>query len=1243
MRNFLIGLGLSLVILVAAVLIVPSFIDWNQYRDQLTAQVQAVTGRALTIEGDLSLSVLPTPALAADGVTLANMDGGSESVMAKIEAVRVNVAIAPLLRGNLVVTSVDIIAPNILLERTADGRANWEMTAGGSGQGQAEGTIPSSAEGGASGDQTVGGGLSISVDEVNIVDGTLRYRDAQSGLSEDVGAINLVLTAESLAGPYSARGSLSPRGVPLSLQAAVGVVSRDSATSLALRLAQGEGDTAPATIEFNGLLSDLANSPILRGDLAVTVGDPVGLVASLEPALGAIDPPSGPLARPMSVKGKLQASPTSGSLRDLVVTGADTEASGAASLDLGAVPRLDLSLAFTRIDLDGWVQASLGEAVAPAIRKASLQDVLISPAHAQAAADPAPNGGTAPFALPTGLDVALDLSADAATFNGSALRDLRVNASLSGGEVTFNELSSRLPGASDLSAFGFLRNGADGPAVDMTVNANSGDLRALLDWLKIDVGSVPGDRLRALKGQANLSGSPALIKVTGVDMTLDTTHVKGAFTLRPGDRPGIGATLRVGSLNLDAYLPQEGGVGGGATGTDGAPASAPAADGAVDPTARAPAGEPALFEGLGALNGFDASFDLAVDRLTLKGEEYAGISAKGNLVNGLLTITEGGLGQGFGGLRATLSGGVTGFGGVPDLRDVSYDLRVADPGRVARSLRVSLPIPAEQLGSVALLGTLSGTPNALTVNSRVIAAQADIQAKGLVEGAVSGLPKVDLDTALRHPDLVTLVRLVKPDYRPKGNPGAVDVSAHLSGGLDQVTLSGLGGTLGKTAIGGTVKVTPGLGVPKIVADLNLGDLVLDDFLPAEQAASLGDRAPAIREASWSGQGKAQGKARSLRPGPSELFQRAAAVVLAPNAVERRRLETELASAPWSSDPIDLSVLDALDADVTLKAASLTQGGWTLENADIKAMARDGVLDLSRLNGQMFGGALAGTGKVVGGTDPAYDLDLGLQNLQVSQYLSLFGGAAGAQGAGDLSLAVKSQGATVLDIVRALAGNGGIDLKGVDLRAGSLRGQGLGGILELVGLLNDATSLGMKNGGLADLRGTFDIADGVVSFSPFSLISQLYQGAISGKVDLANWTIDADGSADIAQSALSKLLGKAIKLPDTIPFSLKGNMDNPVIKVATASLSGSGARGGTGVGPGGAVLDQVAPDAGKALDKVLPGAGSLLNGVLGGRPRQSETPPAEGADGASAAPGETQKPKEEPAQELIRGLIKGFGG
>ena len=40
MKKVLIGLGVLVVLLVAALFIVPSLIDWNAYRDDIAAQVE---------------------------------------------------------------------------------------------------------------------------------------------------------------------------------------------------------------------------------------------------------------------------------------------------------------------------------------------------------------------------------------------------------------------------------------------------------------------------------------------------------------------------------------------------------------------------------------------------------------------------------------------------------------------------------------------------------------------------------------------------------------------------------------------------------------------------------------------------------------------------------------------------------------------------------------------------------------------------------------------------------------------------------------------------------------------------------------------------------------------------------------------------------------------------------------------------------------------------------------------------
>ena len=74
-----------LALLVAAVLIGPGLIDWNQYKGEIAAQAKAITGRDLTIDGDIQITVLPAPALVVKDVALANLEGATSPEMAPVE------------------------------------------------------------------------------------------------------------------------------------------------------------------------------------------------------------------------------------------------------------------------------------------------------------------------------------------------------------------------------------------------------------------------------------------------------------------------------------------------------------------------------------------------------------------------------------------------------------------------------------------------------------------------------------------------------------------------------------------------------------------------------------------------------------------------------------------------------------------------------------------------------------------------------------------------------------------------------------------------------------------------------------------------------------------------------------------------------------------------------------------------------------------------------------------------------
>ncbi|MGZ0246308.1 MAG: AsmA family protein, partial [Alphaproteobacteria bacterium] len=125
MKKAAYGLSGLIVLLVAAALIVPSVIDWNGYKPEISAEVRKVTGRTLEITGDLEFTVLPAPRLRISGARLSNAPGATAAHMMSLQELRVSVALLPLLRGDIEIGQVDLIEPVIELEKLPNGQMNW--------------------------------------------------------------------------------------------------------------------------------------------------------------------------------------------------------------------------------------------------------------------------------------------------------------------------------------------------------------------------------------------------------------------------------------------------------------------------------------------------------------------------------------------------------------------------------------------------------------------------------------------------------------------------------------------------------------------------------------------------------------------------------------------------------------------------------------------------------------------------------------------------------------------------------------------------------------------------------------------------------------------------------------------------------------------------------------------------------------------------------------------------------------
>ena len=134
--------GGLIALLVVAVTLIVLFVDPNDYRDRIAGIVERETGRKLTLDGDLKLSVFPWLALQTGAASLSEAPGFGDEPFVSIQEARVSARLLPLLRGKFEIGEVRLTGARIRLITDAKGRDNWADL----GKGKAPGAKPQSSE-----------------------------------------------------------------------------------------------------------------------------------------------------------------------------------------------------------------------------------------------------------------------------------------------------------------------------------------------------------------------------------------------------------------------------------------------------------------------------------------------------------------------------------------------------------------------------------------------------------------------------------------------------------------------------------------------------------------------------------------------------------------------------------------------------------------------------------------------------------------------------------------------------------------------------------------------------------------------------------------------------------------------------------------------------------------------------------------------------------------------------------------
>ncbi len=218
--------GALVIVLIAALLVIPMFIDVQSYKPEIEKQVTKATGRPFTIGGDLRLSLFPWAGLAFSDLHLGNPPGYKEKDFLSIKSFDARVKLIPLLSRNIQIERFVIDTPKAVLEKSKEGRGNWE----GIGK-PAEGTGSKPSDEKARGQQRESHEAfpikGLKVGEFAITNGLILYIDQASGTKREISNVSLRLMELSLDQPIRLTLSALMDGKPLSLEGQVGPLGQD--------------------------------------------------------------------------------------------------------------------------------------------------------------------------------------------------------------------------------------------------------------------------------------------------------------------------------------------------------------------------------------------------------------------------------------------------------------------------------------------------------------------------------------------------------------------------------------------------------------------------------------------------------------------------------------------------------------------------------------------------------------------------------------------------------------------------------------------------------------------------------------------------------------------------------------------------------------------------------------------------------------------------------------------------------
>lgn len=777
-KGFLIGLtavGVLFLLLVLA----PWLISLNQYKAMIQQKAFEATGREVIVEGDVRFGILPSPYARLTDVVVKNPPGTVSKEFARIAAVDVGVALAPLLSKKIQITHITITEPAITLETMANGSNNWQFQ-------------PVSKDTSTTTEETSNASSSdnaLSIDELSIEKGYVRIVNVPEKSQQMIGPLNAQFNIASLQGPITGKGNVKLMDkVPVDFEAMIESLPKE------------ENGTIPFTADLSVF------NKKLTGNLKGTIQKGATTSARIETAIAAED--LGKLLAAASKDGQTPALPAwmqgkailnglveykdnQAVIDNLMLRSGGMEITGSLKAETGDKTSITLDLANVTMPPEAAGTAS------SATKKSDKNQTLaqsLNEGFAQIV-------GMLDTQLPT---TPLNIVVTAAQLplpNQPVLRDVRLAASADAKGVTIQNIETKLPGYTQIKLSGNLPVRQDGKIASANIKAaiSSNDLQAAF-----------GDGSQGTAEPVSIMANAAItrqdLRLQPIEITQNGQTVKGNVIYNPKSAEALTAAIQGSALDLDKLLGSS---------------KAPGKSGKTNQTTAKADSDP-----LAKLQGLKAKLNADLGSVTYQGKTAKAVTIQSTLSEKGLEIPQARIGD-LGGMVIEAKGSIQRLN---PLAGANLQAQAKTPN-LSTTLRALGNKAAANLGASSFDASISGDAKALKIALNGVIDQGKLALNGTAKD-INTSPGFDGSIDVSHPETSTILRNFAK-MQPKINLGAFALKSNIDYGADTLKVNDLLVKMGTAGtLQGHINITPQNGTRHIDADLKADKLAL--------AAIMGD-------------------------------------------------------------------------------------------------------------------------------------------------------------------------------------------------------------------------------------------------------------------------------------------------------------------------------------------------------------------------------------------------------------------